>query len=106
MCEIPAAILMWSPIRLLSRQLSIECLHSTAVPYQWFTAIYCDGPGSPCLSKIGPVFVPFSFLGSPFARIHVLGYSLLVYRALSVAQALIKILMGVFVTQQVGGSRL
>ena len=24
--------------------------------------IYCGMPGSPCLSKIGPVFVPFSFL--------------------------------------------
>ena len=28
-------------------------------------------PGSPCLSKIGPVFVPFSFFVSLLARIHV-----------------------------------
>ena len=34
---------------------------------------YCGVPGSPCLSKIGPVLVPFSFFGSPLARIHVLG---------------------------------
>ncbi len=34
---------------------------------------YCGVPGSPCLSKIGPVLVPFSFFGIPLARIHVLG---------------------------------
>ncbi len=42
----------------------------------------------PALVKIGPVFVPLFILDSPLARIHVLGYSLSVYYALCVSQAL------------------
>ena len=51
---------MGGPYSSSSLCLTDEVHRPTVVALKWI-GIYCDVPGSPCLSKKGPVYGPFFF---------------------------------------------